>query len=216
MASAEATQCATSDPAEAGMEHTGRGHFTIILANAQHVKNVPGRKTDAKDSEWIAELVQHGLLRSSYVPPEIIRDLRDLTRGRATLSQEASRIASRIQKVLEDANIKLSSVASNTLGKSGRAMLDAIVAGQLDPEQLADLALGHLRAKIPQLQLALSGPPLLIEAVIASMAVYRERDRSGGPAVARWTCPVWIVSELGAWRRRSVWPWSSSQRQLTC
>jgi len=133
------------------------GQFTIILANAQHVKNVPGRKTDAKDSEWIAELVQHGLLRSSYVPPEIIRDLRDLTRGHATLSQEASRIASRIQKVLEDANIKLSSVASNTLGKSGRAMLDAIVAGQLDPEQLADLALGHLRAKIPQLQLALSG-----------------------------------------------------------
>jgi transposase len=106
------------------------GQFTIILANAQHVKNVPGRKTDVKDSEWIAELVQHGLLRSSYVPPEIIRDLRDLTRGRATLSQEASRIASRIQKVLEDANIKLSSVASNTLGKSGRAMLDALVAAR--------------------------------------------------------------------------------------
>jgi len=118
---------------------------------------VPGRKTDAKDSEWIAELLQHGLLRSSYVPPEIIRDLRDLTRGRATLSQEASRLASRIQKVLEDANIKLSSVASNTLGKSGRAMLDALVAGQIDPEQLADLALGHLRAKIPQLRLALEG-----------------------------------------------------------
>jgi transposase len=133
------------------------GHFTIVLANAQHVKNVPGRKTDAKDSEWIAELLQHGLLRSSYVPPEIIRDLRDLTRGRATLSQEASRLASRIQKVLEDANIKLSSVASNTLGKSGRAMLDALVAGQIDPEQLADLALGHLRAKIPQLRLALEG-----------------------------------------------------------
>ena len=131
------------------------GHFTIVLANAQHVKNVPGRKTDAKDSEWIAELLQHGLLRSSYVPPEIIRDLRDLTRGRATLSQEASRLASRIQKVLEDANIKLSSVASNTLGKSGRAMLDALVAGQINPEQLADLALGHLRAKIPQLRLAL-------------------------------------------------------------
>ena len=133
------------------------GHFTIILANAQHVKNVPGRKTDAKDSEWIAELLQHGLLRNSYVPPEAIRDLRDLTRGRATLSQEASRIANRIQKVLEDANIKLSGVASNVLGKSGRAMLDAIVVGQLDPEQLADLALGHLRAKIPQLRLALSG-----------------------------------------------------------
>ena len=118
---------------------------------------MPGRKTDAKDSEWIAELLQHGLLRSSYVPPEILRDLRDLTRGRATLSQEASRLASRIQKVLEDANIKLSSVASNTLGKSGRAMRDALVAGQIDPEQRADLALGHLRAKIPQLRLALEG-----------------------------------------------------------
>ena len=118
---------------------------------------MPGRKTDAKDSEWIAELLQHGLLRSSYVPPEIIRDLRDLTRGRATLSPEASRLASRIPKVLEDANIKLSRVASNTLGKSGRAMRDALVAGQIDPEQLADLALGHLRAKIPQLRLALEG-----------------------------------------------------------
>lgn len=91
------------------------------------------------------------------MPSEIIRDLRDLTRGRARLSQEASRIASRIQKVLEDANIKLSSVASNTLGKSGRAMLDAIVAGEIDPERLADMALGHLRAKIPQLRLALEG-----------------------------------------------------------
>jgi len=121
------------------------------------VKNVPGRKTDTKDSEWIAEWLQHGLLRSSYVPPQVIRDLRDLTRGRATLSQEASRLASRIQKVLEDANIKLSSVASNTLGKSGRAMLDALVAGQVNPEQLADLALGHLRSKIPQLRLALEG-----------------------------------------------------------
>jgi transposase len=133
------------------------GQFTIILANAQHIKNVPGRKTDAKDSEWIAELLQHGLLRNSYVPPEIIRDLRDLTRARVRLSQEASRLGSRIQKVLEDANIKLSSVASNTLGKSGRAMLDAIVGGQTDPEQLSDLALGHLRAKIPQLRLALEG-----------------------------------------------------------
>jgi len=133
------------------------GQFTIILANAQHIKNVPGRKTDANDSEWIGDLVQHGLLRSSYVPSEIIRDLRDLTRGRARLSQEASRIASRIQKVLEDANIKLSSVASNTLGKSGRAMLDAIVGGEIDPERLADMALGHLRAKIPQLRLALEG-----------------------------------------------------------
>jgi transposase len=193
------------------------GQFTIILANAQHVKNVPGRKTDAKDSEWIAELVQHGLLRSSYVPPEIIRDLRDLTRGRATLSQEASRIASRIQKVLEDANIKLSSVASNTLGKSGRAMLDALVAGQIDPEQLADLALGHLRAKIPQLRLALEGKirehhRFLLKRLLHQLRFIEseidlldqrleelgQRDPTLAAAVARWTT-VPGVDRVAAW-----------------
>jgi transposase len=193
------------------------GQFTIILANAQHVKNVPGRKTDAKDSEWIAELVQHGLLRSSYVPPEIIRDLRDLTRGRATLSQEASRIASRIQKVLEDANIKLASVAGNTLGKSGRAMLDALVAGQIDPEQLADLALGHLRAKIPQLRLALEGKireqhRFLLERLLHQLRFIEgeidlldqrleelgPRDPTLAAAVARWTI-VPGVDRVAAW-----------------
>jgi transposase len=193
------------------------GHFTIILANGQHVKNVPGRKTDAKDSEWIAELVQHGLLRSSYVPPEIIRDLRDLTRGRATLSQEASRIASRIQKVLEDANIKLSSVASNTLGKSGRAMLDAIVSGQLDAEQLADLALGHLRAKIPELQLALAGKVrehhrFLLKRLLHQLRFIEneialldqrleqlgEQDSVLAAAVARWTT-VPGMNRVAAW-----------------
>src|SRR5215468_7875975 len=104
------------------------GQFTVILANAQHIKNVPGRKTDQKDAEWIAQLLQHGLLRPSYVPSEVIRDLRDLTRMRASRSQEASRISSRVQKVLEDANVKLASVATNTLGKSGRAMLEDIIA----------------------------------------------------------------------------------------
>ena len=94
-------------------------HFQIVLANAQHIKAVPGRKTDTKDCQWIAELLQHGLLRGSFIPPLVIRDLRDLTRARTSLSQEHSRIASRIQKVLEDANLKLASVASNTLGKSG-------------------------------------------------------------------------------------------------
>ena len=131
--------------------------FTVVLANAQHIKNVPGRKTDQKDAEWIAQLLQYGLLRPSYVPCEIIRDLRDLTRMRASLSQEASRISSRIQKVLEDANVKLASVATNVLGKSGRAMLEDIITGEDDPEQLASLALGHLRVKIPQLRLALEG-----------------------------------------------------------
>jgi len=133
------------------------GHLHIVLANAQHIKAVPGRKTDTKDCQWIAELLQHGLLRASYIPSVLIRDLRDLTRGRTSLSQEHSRIASRIQKVLEDANIKLASVASNALGKSGRAMLGAIIEGEKSSERLADLALGHLRAKIPQLQTALEG-----------------------------------------------------------
>ena len=126
--------------------------FTVVLANAQHIKNVPGRKTDQKDAEWIAQLLQYGLLRPSYVPCEIIRDLRDLTRMRASLSQEASRLSSRIQKVLEDANVKLASVATNALGKSGRAMLEEIISGEDDPEHLASLALGHLRVKIPQLR----------------------------------------------------------------
>src|SRR5262252_2530939 len=153
--------------AHVAMESTGvywkpvwnilEGQFTLVLANAQHVKNVPGRKTDTKDSEWLAELLQHGLLAGSFVPPRLIRDLRDLTRTRASLTQESSRIASRIQKVLEDANIKLASVASDTLGKSGQAMLAAMIAGQDDPEQLADLALGTLRGKIPQLRRALEG-----------------------------------------------------------
>jgi transposase len=132
-------------------------HFQIVLANAQHIKAVPGRKTDTKDCQWIAELLQHGLLRGSFIPPLVIRDLRDLTRARTSLSQEHSRIASRIQKVLEDANLKLASVASNTLGKSGRAMLAAIIGGEQSCERLADLALGHLRAKIPQLRAALEG-----------------------------------------------------------
>lgn len=133
------------------------GQFHLLLVNAQHVKNVPGRKTDVKDSEWIAELLQHGLLHPSYVPETRIRDLRDLTRARTSLSEEASRVVSRIQKVLEDANIKLAGVATNTVGKSGQAMLDALVLGEDNPEKLAELALGHLRAKIPQLRLALEG-----------------------------------------------------------
>jgi transposase len=132
-------------------------HFQMVLANAQHIKAVPGRKTDMKDCQWIAELLRHGLLRGSYVPSLVIRDLRDLTRTRATLSQEQSSVGSRIQKVLESANIKLSSTASNTMGKSGRAMLDAIVSGEHSAERLADLALGKLRSKIPQLQRALEG-----------------------------------------------------------
>jgi transposase len=133
------------------------GQFEVLLVNAQHIKAVPGRKTDQKDSEWIADLLQHGLLRASFVPPTPIRELRDLTRYRASLTQEINRIANRIQKVLEDANIKLASVATDTLGASGRAMLEAIVNGEQDGQRLAEMSRGLLRNKIPQLQQALEG-----------------------------------------------------------
>lgn len=133
------------------------GQFDITLVNAQHFKAVPGRKTDLKDGEWIGDLLQHGLLRKSFVPEKPIRELRDLTRSRAMLAREKVRLSCRIQKVLEDANIKLSSVASDVLGSSGRAMLQAIVKGESDPTVLAEMAQKRLRAKIPQLQIALAG-----------------------------------------------------------
>jgi transposase len=130
---------------------------TLVLANAQHIKAVPGRKTDAKDSEWLADLLRHGLLRASFIPPAPIRALRELTRYRKTLVQERSREASRLQKVLESANIKLAAVATDVLGVSGRHMLEAIVAGEDDPEVLAELARMSLRKKLPELRQALEG-----------------------------------------------------------
>lgn len=133
------------------------GQFEVLLVNAQHIKAVPGRKTDQKDSEWIADLLQHGLLRGSFVPPRETRELRDLTRYRVSLAEECNRIANRIQKVLEDANIKLASVATDALGASGRAMLEAIIAGEQDSGKLAELSKGLLRNKRPELQLALEG-----------------------------------------------------------
>jgi len=133
------------------------GQFEIVLVNAQHIKAVPGRKTDQKDSEWIADLLQHGLLRGSFVPPRGTRELRDLTRYRVSLTEECNRIANRIQKVLEDANIKLASVATDALGASGRAMIQAIIDGEQNSGLLADMAKGLLRNKISELQLALAG-----------------------------------------------------------
>ena len=133
------------------------GQFEVLLVNAQHIKAVPGRKTDQKDSEWIADLLQHGLRRGSFVPPRATRELRDLTRYRVSLAQECNRIANRIQKVLEDANIKLASVATDALGASGRAMLEVLIAGQQDSGQLAEMSKGLLRNKIPELRQALEG-----------------------------------------------------------
>ena len=131
--------------------------FEVWLLNAQHLKNVPGRKTDVADSVWICQLVEHGLVRPSFVPPRPIRELRDLTRYRKALLAERTREVQRLHKVLEDAGIKLASVASDPLGVSGRAMLEALVSGTHDPQVLAELARGRLRAKLPALREALEG-----------------------------------------------------------
>jgi transposase len=145
-----------------GMEATGvywktvfqalEDQFECWLLNAHHLRNVPGRKTDVKDSEWICQLVQHGLVRPSFVPPPEIRRLRDLTRLRTAQTNERARSIQRLEKVLQDAGIKLSSVASHTYSKSARAMFDALLSGVTDPEQLAELAKARMRLKIPQLR----------------------------------------------------------------
>jgi transposase len=152
---------------DVGMEATGvywkpvyyalEDDFRLLLVNARHVKNVPGRKTDTNDAQWLCQLLECGLLRASFVPPKPVRALRDLTRYRKSLIGERAREANRLHKVLEDAGIKLSSVASNVLGVSGRQMLEALLSGSRDPEVLAELSRGRLRAKIPELQRALTG-----------------------------------------------------------
>src|SRR5947209_19571800 len=133
------------------------GRFEVILVNAQHMKAVPGHKTDIKDSEWLADLLRHGLLRASFIPPKPIRDLRDLVRARKSIVRQRAQAINRIQKVLETANIKLASVASDVLGKSGQDMLEGLLAGISDVETLAQMARGRLRAKLPALREALEG-----------------------------------------------------------
>lgn len=133
------------------------GSFEILLVNAHHVKAVPGRKTDVKDSEWLAELLEHGLMRGSFIPPQPIRDLRDLTRFRKRLVQDRSHHINRLMKTLEMANIKLSSVATDVLGKSGRRMIEGLIAGQQDGAVLANMALGVLKKKREDLTAALTG-----------------------------------------------------------
>ncbi len=131
--------------------------FTLLLVNARHMRAVPGRKTDVRDSEWIADLLQHGLLRASFVPPRPQRELRELVRYRTTLVRERAAEVNRLQKTLEGANIKLAAVATDITGKSGRAIMTALVAGTTAPASLADLAQGRMRAKLPQLEQALTG-----------------------------------------------------------
>jgi len=133
------------------------GPFEVMLVNARHVKNLPGRKSDVSDAAWLAQLGAHGLVRGSFVPPEPIRQLRDLTRTRTTITRQRAREIQRLEKLLEDAGIKLSSVASDISGVSGRLMLDAMIAGQRDPAELAELAKRRMRSKIPELTEALTG-----------------------------------------------------------
>ena len=126
------------------------GHFELIVGNAQHMRNVPGRKTDVKDSEWIADLVRHGLIAKSFVPPRPLRDLRELLRYRRKLVESQAAERNRLLKLLETANIKLASVASDVFGVSGRAMLRALIEGEASAEAMADLAKGQLRRKRPR------------------------------------------------------------------
>src|SRR6201987_4665955 len=137
--------------------HLLEEHFELILATAQHTKTLPGRKTDVNDAAWIADLLAHGGTTASFVPPKPIQELRDLTRTRKQLVREVSQHSFRIQKTLEDANIKLGSVLSDVLGQSGRAILNALIAGETDPERLADLARGNARKKRAELVQALHG-----------------------------------------------------------
>lgn len=155
------------DVKQVAMESTGEywkpvynlleGVVDVLVVNAQHVKHVPGRKTDVQDAAWLAELLVYGLLKASFIPAKPQRDLRDLTRYRVNLVEERARVVQRVQKVLENANIKLASVATDVLGVSGRRMLEVLVEGQADPTTMADLAKGRLRNKLPLLEKALSG-----------------------------------------------------------
>ena len=137
--------------------HVLEEQFTLVLANAMHIRNVPGRKSDMNDATWIADLLAHGLIRGSFVPPTPIQELRDLTRTRKQLVGEIARHTLRIQKTLEDANLKLTQVVSDILGTSGRAILKALIAGETDPARLADLTTGRLKASRAQLRAALHG-----------------------------------------------------------
>ena len=137
--------------------HVLEGHFELVLANAAHVKNVPGRKTDVNDSMWLADLLAHGLIRASFVPPAAVQELRTLTRTRKQFVRERSAHVQRIEKVLEDANLKLSVVISDILGKSGRAVLQAVIDGQIDPERLASCISTRVKASRAELLEALRG-----------------------------------------------------------
>ncbi|MGZ6725773.1 MAG: IS110 family RNA-guided transposase, partial [Solirubrobacteraceae bacterium] len=169
--------------------------FDCLLVNARHVKNLPGRKTDVKDAEWLCQLLEAGLLRASFVPPKPIRRLRNFTRYRTAQVKERQREANRLHKALEDTGIKLDCVVTDILGKSGRAMLDALCEGTTDPEILAELAKGRLRAKLPALREALEGRfdthhALLIGAILAHLDFLDEQIGRLSEAIEEQLRPV--------------------------
>ena len=175
--------------------------FELMLVNARHVKQVPGRKTDVSDAAWLCQLLEAGLLRASFVPPKPIRALRQLTRYRKTQIRERQREANRLHKALEDTGIKLDCVASDILGVSGRAMLDALVAGTTDPELLAELARGRLRKKLPALKEALEGRfdslhALLIGSILAHLDFLDEQIERLSDAVEEQLRPFQPAVEL--------------------
>ena len=183
--------------------------FTLLLVNAQHVKAVPGRKTDVKDAEWLADLLRHGLLRGSFVPDRPQREVRELTRYRTSLVRERATAINRIQKTLEGANIKLASVATDILGKSGRQMLEALVLGSTDASELAQLAKGRLRDKLPQLERALAG-----------RFGPHQRSRSGCALLRQpWSGSRPFRGSGGGWPKsssaKSVWTYAGSLRPPT-
>lgn len=189
-----------------GMEATGvywkpiyyllEDTFDTQLLNARHMHNVPGRKTDVSDAAWIAQLVEHGLVRPSFVPPPPIRQLRDLTRYRSAVTADRSRDKQRLAKVLEDAGIKLSIVATDILGASGRAMLQALIAGERDPNVLAELARARMRAKLPELRQALVGRFNEHHAFLCQVIL----DRIDAATAAIATLTAKIEAELAGWQ----------------
>jgi len=183
--------------------HVLEDDFQLTLCNARHVKQVPGRKTDVSDAQWLCQLMEAGLLRGSFVPPKPQRQLRTLTRYRKTQIAERQREANRLHKALEDTGIKLDCVATDILGKSGRAMLDALVQGTTDPDVLADLAKGRLRAKIPTLREALQGRfeahhALVIGAILAHLDFLDEQISRLSDAIEEQLGPFGMGVELAS------------------
>jgi transposase len=170
------------------------GNFSLLVVNAQHLKAVPGRKTDVKDAEWLSQLLQHGLVRGSFIPDREQRDLRDLTRHRTSLVRDRARVVQRIQKVLEDTNLKLASVATDIVGLSARAMLERLLSGERDPAVLAGLAKGRLRQKRQDLETALEGVlrphhRFLLAELLAQLDYLEEATGSASKKIEECTAP---------------------------